>query len=825
MQRFAWLILLLGMAPMPVAAQTWGTIEGTIRSSNNQAPLPGATVLVEGTNYGTATNRAGRYRLRVPTGSYRLRFSSVGYQTVYDSVTVTEQTTPVAHNVALQPRTVEMQELTVESDEAPKAAGVYTLDPEEIERIPSPLNDGLRALKVVPGVATNNELSHQYSVRGGGYNENLVFINGFQVFMPFRPRQGEQEGLSLVNPALAQSVTFYAGGFPARYGGKLSSALDVQYYRPEDQPLTGQAEVSLFDVSANARSSALNGDLGWTLGVRHARPGQFFATQELKGDYDPQFTDVQGALTYRLAPGHQIDALGIWADHTFRLEPGNRKTYFGILSLDPEIPSNLQALWVDYEGTRRDGYTTQFGGIRLSDDWTDRFSTEHALAYFGTKETEDFNITGQADLFQVDPTGDPDSGAGHVGIGSSLTTNVAHNTVSVNTLTGRGRYQYTLDRHVLEAGWHLRGLSFNDRINERTIATARVRDNGRTVQRRIVIDSLQDRASFSEYQSGLYVQDAIDVLPDRDKLTLTGGLRADYFSFNDAWTVSPRLSLRYTHSDQLTLTGAWGIYHQKPTYRELRGAPDPGESILGALNRDIRSQRAMEFVLGGTYFMPDKRLYLRAETYYKRLRHLISYRIDDVRVEYSGENDTRGYAYGLDLQLRGEFVPGLESWFNYSFLVTRERFKDPFQTAFNQGLNPRPSDQRHTFSAFIQDYVPGDKTWKLHMRLLYGSGLPYTPPVPGPRDPSTGQVIQVPGPRMNGRLPAYRRVDVGAVKRIALSDARAPMHLSLSFEILNLFDMTNTVGYSWFVDGRDTWTRVPKHLTPRAINVGAKLSF
>ena len=818
--------LLLGLLLLPTQAwaQNWGRVEGQVTEPPDGKPLPGVTVLVQGTNFGTATNSDGQYSLRLPEGRYALRFSTVGYDAHTDSVIVRDDETTVL-NASLSAGVLEMEGLTVEETAPPKDVSVYKVSPEEVQNIPSPFKDGFRALKVLPGVATNNELSQQYSVRGGGYNENLIFLNGFQVYMPFRPRQGEQEGLGLLNPDMSESITFYAGGFPARYGGKLSSALDVQYKEPEGQ-VEGAASLSMLDASLNAGSSAMDGRFSWNLGVRKAQAQRFFATQETKGDYDPDFTDVQGFFTFDIAEGHTLEALGIWADHEFQLEPSNRKTYFGIVSSDPSIPSDLQAMWTSYEGQQNDGYSTRFGGVRLKNRLSDQFRMAHDVAYFGTKETEFFNITGSTQLYDVDPGGDPNSGAGHVGIGTSTQIDKADNEVNVNTLTGSGRYNLTMDRHALETGWHVRGMSFSDRIDERSVIEEIRLDDQSQETKRIEVHNLEDQASLSATQAGFYVQDVIDVLPERDRMTVTAGVRTDYYSFNGEWTVSPRLSTRFQASDRLTLNGAWGIYYQKPTYRELRGKPEPGESILEALNRDLQSQRSMQFIAGGEYFFEKKRLYLRAEAYYKDLDNLISYDIENIRVKYSGENDSDGFAYGLDLQLRGEFVPGLESWFNYSYLVTKERFKPQFQDEYNQGLLPRPADQRHTFSAFIQDYVPGDKTWKLHLRALYGSGVPYTPPVPADTDSPEG-VAMVPGPRNAGRLNPYRRVDMGATKTITVSDnlLSNPVKLNLTLEVLNLFDMTNTVAYKWVPDQENNWTRIPKRLTPRTLNARVRLTF
>lgn len=822
---------LLGAAP--VHAQGWGTVTGTVTDSVQGAPLPGVTVLVQGTDFGTATDADGRYRLEVPTGRYTLRFSAVGFSTRVDSVTVTEG---VIRLDAILPSTVlEMDELMVTEGAAPERPGVYQVDPEDVQNMPTPFKDGFRALKTTPGVATNNELTQQYSVRGGGYNENLVFINGFEIFFPFRPRQGEQEGMGLLNPALASDITFYTGGFPPQYGGKLSSALDVEYTQPEDEPLSGSVDLSTLDASLHAQSSALDGDLGWALGARRAQPGRFFGTQDLKGDYSPRFTDVQGTVAYRVSDRVSVDALGIWADNLFELKPEERTTYFGVISLDPERPSDFKALRASLNGARTDGYTTTFGGVRLNTDVTDRLTLEHDVAYFGTQETEEFDIQSRRRVCQVNPSGgDTPSNCTSVLQGESTVTRFADNTVEVQRRTGRGRYEWALDRQTLKGGWHLRGLHFEDNLNERTTIKGRVDGQDSTL-----VNRLDDSATFDEYQFGAHLQDAVDVLPTDGRLTITGGVRADYFSFNDAWTFSPRLSGRFVASDRLTLTGAWGIYHQKPTYRELRGTPADTASIRETLdqNRDIRSQRSVQYVLGGEYFFPDRRLHLRAEAYYKDLDDLISYTIEDVRVNYSGENDTYGYTYGLDLQLRGEFVPGLESWFNYSFLVSRERFTEAalrqyanqapagFADEFREnraGLMPRPADQRHTFSAFVQDYVPEDRSWKVHMRLLYGSGLPYTPTNPGPETPS-GSDTRIPGDRMSGRLPAYRRVDVGATKRIEVAQRGigGPVHLELTLEVLNLFDMDNTVDYSW----TNEFQRVPKRLTPRTLNARLHLTF
>ena len=819
---FFWCFLGLAfLAPLDVSAQNWGTLEGRITSASTGESIPGATVVVEGTNFGTAADEDGYYRMRLPALTFRLVFSSVGYATHLDSIRVIRDQA-IELSVALDEATVEMEGIIVEDETTFQDAGVYELDPETIRNIPTPLKDGFRALKVVPGVVTNNELSSQYSVRGGGFNENLIFFNGFEVYMPFRPRQGEQEGLGLFNPDLAGRVALHTGGFSARYGGKLSSALEVDYRRPEAGELDGSASLSLLDATATVAASAMGGRLGVVTGFRKARAGSLFDTQELKGEYQPDFTDVQTFISYRVNPDLELEALGIWADHLFRLDPNNRRTFFGTVSQDPSVSSNLQSLWLNYSGEEEDGYSTSFAGFRAKKKWSTRFSSHHDVSYFKTIEKEGFDIAGSGVLYSVDPGGDPNNNEEFLTTGVATIEDFADNRIEVDTWTAQSRWMYTTNRHAAEVGGFMRNLTFFDNLNEKSIV------NGQSQQGdavRIVVDSLVGTARFDEWQAGFYLQDAVDLISEPGRLMLSGGIRSDYFSFNDEWTVSPRLSVRYRFSDRTTYTASWGIYHQAPTYRELRGQPDPTTTLINSLNRDLKSQRSMQTVVGVEHFLPQSRFYLRAEAYYKDIDNVISYDIENVRVIYSGENDATAYAYGLDLQLRGEFVPGLESWANYSFLRTEETFLSEFATDGKSGSNPRPSDQRHTFSAYIADYIPGDETWKLHMRTLFGSGLPYTPPVEGER---IGNVItQVPGDRYSARYQRYFRFDMGITKEVVVTDRglNNPIRMELTGEILNVFNMVNTVAYSWIPRNDGIWTRVPTRLTPRTVNVRMVVHF
>lgn len=822
---FSLLVALLCASGGELRAQEWGAVSGNITASDSGFPIPGSTVLVAGTNFGTATNEDGLFTLRLPMGQYVLRFSSIGFETRFDSVTVRSGRTTYMDRV-LRPSTTELDAITVEG-EREVGAGVFGISPEQARNMPTPMPDALRALRVLPGVVTNNELSNQFSVRGGGFNENLFFVNGFEIFLPFRPRTGEQEGLSLINPEMTERLTLYAGGFPVRYGGKLASAVDARYRRPntDGDSLRFAAHASLLDAGVTASNAALNGKLGWVLGVRKAQARRFFQTQELEGEYQPDYTDAQAWVGYRVRPGLEIEWLGMFAENEFRLDPNGRKTFFGTLSQNELLaPSNLQSLWIRFDdgNEETDAYRTLFSGVRVISRLSPSFRAEHDVAIYDTEETELLDLSGTAILYQVDPGSDnPDDGEGLFPTGSSRQEDAADNRIDVRTITGTGRYLYTAGRSVLEAGWSLRSFRFEDRLNEKSVVVGRA-TNGDVV--RIVADSLNDAASLSTSQTSFHIQNSWDVLADEPgRLTVTGGVRFDGFRFTDEWTVSPRASFTWKANPITTWFGSVGIYHQAPTYRELRGKPDVGESILGALNADLKSQRSLQVVLGGEYFVPSRRYFFRTEAWLKDIDQLISYDIENVRVLYSGENDARGRAYGLDLQLRGELVPGMESWLNYSYLVAREEFDDDFLTSRNDGSVSRPTDQRHTVSLFVQDYIPSDPTWRLHLRTLYGSGLPYTPPVPGEQ---IGNVVeQIPGDRHSARYTRFFRFDIGATKEIPPERTGSRMRIELTAEILNLFDMINTVSYSWVPDAVGIWQRIPTRLTPRTVNVRLSARF
>ncbi len=822
---------LLVLLAASASAQVWGEVAGRVTDAGTGETVVGAAVLVDrdGTSFGTSTGADGRYSFRIPEGRYPVRVSFVGYETVRDTLTVRRGAT-TRFDARLTEAVGELGDVAVDA-EAERGVGVSRIDPRTIRDMPLPVADAIRGVKTEMGVTSSNELSNSFSVRGGSYDENQFFIDGFEVYRPLRISQGEQEGLGLVNGDLASRLTLFAGGFPVRYGGKLASVLDASYAAPSG-PISGTVYTSTLDAGA-AVGGSLGPRAGLAVAARSARPQRFFAGQELEGSYDPNFRDLQAVVDWRPAPGQALRGIGLYARHRFRLAPQQQETTFGI------YPNLIRTVARDFEGLEEDGYDIAFGGLMLTSQLGGSARAEHRVSVFDIDEFEGFDVSSRSTLFrrQQRPEGSQ-TDFDRIAEGQVLQRDRADNAIRQTVVTAQGRYLARLGAHGVEAGWQARGLRFRDRIDEESTASG---SDTAGQQATVELRRLTADTTFSSFQGALWAEDAWT----SGALTATAGLRADYFAYSGELTVSPRLSLSWAAGPQTTWAASAGLYHQVPTYRELRGDPQPGASAFRTLDGEIESPRALQAVVGVDHFFTSRRLALRAEVYGKRFTDLISYDVENVRVVYSAENDSEGYAFGADVQLRSELVPGLESWVTYGFLKTDERFyapvvpdgplgepvQDRFAARGGGDWIPRPTDRRHNLSIFVQDYVPGDDTWTLHVRTLYGSRTPTTPPARDPdRSPLDAVSAFTDGPRNQLRLPSFFRFDLGATKklRVGTSPTGAPLNLRATVEVLNVFDQTNTIAYSWVEqvqEGRRFFTAVPTRLTPRTLNVRFRVDF
>ena len=767
-------------------------IEGTVQDSL-QNPLEDVFVLLGDTRAATTTDANGAFRLVAPTGAYDLVLSHLEYTNIIQAVTLPKDDT-LRLIVTLKPdvrllREVEVVD-TYEGD-ARAEAGLVRLDPQAAQNIPSPFNDFSRVLATLPGVVSNNELSATYSVRGGNYDENLVYVNNIPIYRPFLIRAGQQEGLSFINPDLVSDVSFSSGGWQAKYGDKLSSSLNVKYKQPERR--RASVRVGLLGGSAHLEGATKNAT--FIVGVRHKSAQYLLNTLEVNGQYLPRFTDAQSYLTVDLDgdPNRKKTELGVllaYANNRYLVRPASRTTTFGTLQ-------QSFRLFVGYAGQEELTYKTGQVGITLDHRFTDRWRTQWIASGVSTREREYFDQLAAYELCNVDVSqggNNSNDCAVQVGIGANYA--YARNKLEATIFNAENRTTYLLnDYNTLEFGVGLSVERIGDQLNEYRFSDSA---DFATVNERI-----DSELSLNTERFTAYVQNTTE--PD-EQHTLHYGVRFNYWSYNQQWLVSPRVqyAFRPGGTKDLVLRLGGGLYQQPPFYRELRDRN-------GQLNPDIRAQSSVHAIAGidRQFQMFDRDFKVLAEVYYKYLYNVIPYDVDNVRIRYFANNNATAYATGIDMRVSGEFIPGAESWFSLGVLRTRENIVGDSDTEGNEvGYIRRPSDQLINLGIFFQDHLPDDPTVRVHLSVLYGSGLPFGPP----NNPTYRNFL-------NGS--EYQRVDIGFSKEVFLNRNRkkALFHsLWLGVEILNVLGTDNPISYTWIEAVNRQQYAVPNSLSARFVN-------
>ncbi|MDR2907581.1 MAG: TonB-dependent receptor plug domain-containing protein [Bacteroidales bacterium] len=677
-------------------------------------------------------------------------------------------------------------------------------DPNLVRKLPSVSNSVEALIKTLPGVNSNNELSSQYSVRGGNYDENLVYVNDVEIFRPFLIRSGEQEGLSFINPDLVSTVRFSAGGFDAKYGDKMSSVLDIRYKRPT--AFAGSVALDLLGVSAHLEGATRNQKVKGLIGVRQKSNQYLLGTLDTKGDYKPSFTDVQTYLSYTPNSHWELDFLGNLAINKYQFVPTSRRTNFS-MGLD------TRGVYVQFQGQETDRFNSVFGTISAAYNPTVNVQHRISLTGYQSVEREFFDIYGIYSLSEINMDGNSDEyGNPTETLGHGAYLNHARN--ELDAIIYNANYS---GRYLTSKMYWLWGLKFQredilDYLNEWKMVDS-VGYNlphppldsigGINPSRPPLLQNAykSDRHLVSNrYQA--FVQNNLELSTE---LALVVGLRMSYWDFNREFLISPRASLTYAPKrlTDWSFRFASGLYYQPPFYRELR-------DLSGELNTNIKSQRSIHVVAGTDYYLniwgqPFK---FTADAYYKALSNLIPYEIDNVRVRYLARNMGEGYTMGLDLRLAGEVIEGAESWVSLSFMSAKERIN-------GMSYVPRPTDQRVNFNVFFQDNLPGNDRLKAHLNLVFGTGLPYG-------SPDALKHTEMFQQRNNFRLPAYRRVDLGLSYHVKAFNLGK---LWLSAEIFNMFDMNNTISYLWISDFNNNQYAVANYLTSRRINVKLSVEF
>ena len=811
-------LLLLFIIPSVFFAQKTATVKGTI---TNKFKEPIENVAISYLGKGTSTDKNGFYKFTIPVKkTVTVTFSHISYKSISKKFTARGVRT-FNHSPTLPFKTQEIEEIVIKNRKK-EAEGITTIDTEKVKNIVG-ANAGVEnVLMTLPGVNNNNELSTQYNVRGGNFDENLVYVNGIEIYRPFLIRSGQQEGLSFINNHLIQNIKFSAGGFQAKYGDKLSSVLDITYRKPKE--FQAQIDLSLLGGSATVEDVFLDKKLSVILGVRYRDNSLFVNSKQTEVNFRPQFTDVQTFISYDLNKKLTLNFLGNFSLNNYNYTPLTRRTRFGTVT-DP------LELIVFYNGQEEDSFQTLFGALSANYQVHNNLKITTTVSSFNTQEEEYFDIAASYNLGEVDSNIGSDS-FGDVQFSEGIGSQFNHARNDLDALITNVQVRATLKdgNNEWKAGAKFQKENIKDRLREWEV----IDSLGFSVRPPHITSNNQPYEPFTgpiEPFQNIREENEVDINRisgfvqlsrktswNNHDIWLNAGLRAqswsvdaEGFATKNNFIFSPRAQFAIKpdwEKDMLfRISGGW--YSQPPFYKELRNPQ-------GKVNPDVEAQKSIHFVAGNEYsFNLWKRPFkLITELYYKDLSNVNSYTVDNVRIRYRADNITNGYAYGLDFRLNGEFVPGSESWVSFGYLKTEENIN-------NQGYIARPADQRLKFGVLFQDYVPNLPDLKAYLNLVYNTGVPGgSPAYANPYD-------------FQNRLGDYRRADLGI--SYVLADTKK-LHkegwlkdfkeLTIGLELFNIFDIKNSITNTWV---RDVYSKqqfgIPNYMTGRVLNFNVKMKF
>ncbi len=772
-------------------------LQGQITDST-QTAIEDVSIQVQGFNQGTNTDVGGRYSMTLPAGNYTLIISHVEYQTLRENIQLRAGDT-LLQNWILKPNIRVLEQVEVKGDNNDtdrQEPGLIKLDPEAAKNIPSPFNDFTKILATLPGVSSNNELSSTYSVRGGNYDENLVYVNDIPVYRPFLVSAGQQEGLSFINPDMVSQVAFSSGGWQAKYGDKLSSNLNVTYKRPTQTRASLTA--SLLGGAAHVEGATANQKVSYLLGARLKSAQYLLNTLETNGQYLPRFTDIQSYVTIDVDgdPDRTVSEIGLltaFANNRYLVRPETRETYFGTL----QEPLRLL---VGYDGQEILQYRTFQQGVKFFHQFNPRWSNNLIASWAHTQEREYIDLEGAYYLCQVqfDADGKQMKECNTVlGVGSHY--NHARNKLSADILNLENRTTFAVNAsNTLEMGVGFASEQIDDQLQQYAFSDS---SDYVTIHQRIYnsLDIASQR--FFAFVQNTYEPNEVH--------TLNYGVRLHYWTLNQQWLVSPRLQYAYQPAGwrDVVFRIAAGSYQQPPFYRELRDRE-------GNLHKDILAQSSWHAIAGFDYqfTMFGRPFTFLTEVYYKYMYHVIPYDVDNVRIRYFADNNATAYATGIDFRINGEFIEGAESWFSLGILRTRENIEGD-----DRGYIRRPTDQLINLGIFFQDHLPNDPSTRVYLSVLYGTGLPFGPPN---------------NLRYRNAFPPpdYKRVDIGFSKQLFFREEKNKDNaflrsLWLGAEILNVLGADNTISYTWVTDVNNLQYPVPNRLSARFLNLKAIVRY
>ncbi len=799
----ALIITLVGDAPAMLAQVN---IHGKV-VDEKQEPMEFVTVRIGGTAIGGITGLDGGYKLSVPArDTINVIFTCMGYDEL--SRQLIDAKGDVTLNVAMNPKTQKLQE--VEITEIRKQTNqMQRLDGDALKLSPDVSGGSVESmLTTMAGVNSSNEMSSQYSVRGGTYDENLVYINGVEVYRPQLITSGQQEGLSVINPDMVGAIGFSTGGFSAEYGDKMSSALDITYRDPE--AFEGALSLSLMGGSLTLGQSSKK--FSQLHGIRYKRNSSLLSSMDTKGEYDPNFFDYQTNMNFRPAQKWKVNFLGNIAINNYKFTPTDRTTNFG-------TSDDAKQFKVYFDGHEKDRFETYFGALSLIFEPSKKTNFTLLSAVYLTNELVAYDISGEYWLDQAGTTGDA-SGSGSIGgeLGVGRYMEHARNRLKASVFNLALKGNTGINRHTLTYGVSFNSEKFMDRTREWEQRDSSGYSLPNVPDAVKVIYNLTSHQDLTTSRFAVFLQDSYKLNTNVGYFSFNGGIRLSHWSFNKETLFSPRLGAAFVpdRNSNWAFRFATGLYYQSPFYKEFRRpVTDADGNTTIVLNEGIKSQRSLQFILGSDYTFRamDRPFKFSAEAYYKKLDDLIPYEIDNLKITYTGVNGSKGYTAGLDMKLFGQFVPGTDSWISFSLMKTQEDL--------NGVKVPRPTDQRYSFALYFTDYFPKFPKLKFSLRGIFSDGLPTTAPRSS-RD------------KGYFRTPAYKRVDVGLsyalVSPLKEGETRSGVlrHIKsawLGVDVFNLLDIANISSYYWVTDVNNIQYAVPNYLTRRQINVRLSVDF
>ena len=790
MKRLLFVLYTL-LVTVGVAVAQEFTLQGKV-VDEQMAPMEFATVACVSQGKITMTSLKGEYKMQLHTAdSVVIRFSMVGYK--------------AKTRVLRNPRGKQTLQIVMHSDntldevtvtETRRQMGqVEELKKDHLTNQPSTTGNAVEELiQSQAGVSTHSELSSQYNVRGGSFDENSVYINNVEVYRPFLVRSGQQEGLSIINPDMVDKIGFSTGGFSAKYGDKMSSALDITYKRPKSFEATAMASL----LGASAYVGFSNKKFAWSNGLRYKTNQYMLGSLETKGEYKPRFLDYQTHLSYTPNNRWTISVLGNISDNHYDFQPSDRETTFGTME-------DVKAFRVYFDGKEKDVFRTYFGSLSITRHLGANTALSLIASAFHTKEQETYDIQGQYWLTQTETSE-------NLGVGTYFQH--ARNYLKANVANVKLLFATKTKRHELEGALTYKKEHINERSTEYEMRDSSGYSIPHTGSDLYMVYSMRANNELKASRIEAYIQDIyrFSSRGEHTHFTLNYGVRMSHWSFNSETILSPRVSLGVVpaFSRDVTMRVAAGLYYQAPFYKEIRDTTTVNGVTVASLNAKAKSQRSVHFIMGMDYrFNVKNRPYkFTTEVYYKALGNLVPYSVNNVKVVYYGGNMCSGHAAGIDMKLYGEFVPGTDSWISLSVMDTKMRL--------NGRSIPLPTDQRYAVNLYFTDYFPGTDRWKMSLKLAYADGLPFSTP---------HQELET----NTFRAPAYKRADIGLSYRLVNNENKTHgktfRNVWLGLDCLNLFGINNVNSYYWITDVTSHQYAVPNYLTGRLINARVQFEF